>query len=45
LQYMPGWDEVMRQWSILKIPYVESTPQLVGSVIELGCAKDRGSRC
>jgi hypothetical protein len=30
LQYMPGRDEVMRQWTMLKIPYFDSTPQLVG---------------
>jgi hypothetical protein len=30
LQYMSGRDEVMRQWSMLKIPYIDPTPQHVG---------------
>jgi len=30
LQHMGGRDELMRQWSIIKIPYIDSTPQHVG---------------
>jgi hypothetical protein len=30
LQYMSGRDEVMRQWSMLKIPYIDPTPQHIG---------------
>jgi len=30
LQYMGGRDELMRQWSIIKIPYIDPRPQHVG---------------
>ena len=28
LQYMSGRDEVMRQWSMFKIPYIDPRPNM-----------------